>query len=213
MDPFECRLQFISLLKKLNASQQSIQKATRYAMKHRQLSEDLYSCFLEELDNASINTRLNILYVLDSILTTSRKSNFFDYIKLTQRDIVRIVQAVAPDTNRGIVNLASTRKGWKERGLFDQDTINAADQALEARTNNSQDEPQRDDTQGFSKADIFHRMEQDRERHKLLREERWQRPVDEPPEDAFELLWATTDEHIDHLSLMKQAQEFVRLNN
>lgn len=51
IDPFECRLQFISLLKKVNASQQSIQKTARYAVKYIQLSEDLYSCFLEEIEN------------------------------------------------------------------------------------------------------------------------------------------------------------------
>lgn len=50
LDPFECRLQLMSLLKKLNASQQSIQKTARFAVKHRPLSEDLYSCLLEEIE-------------------------------------------------------------------------------------------------------------------------------------------------------------------
>ncbi|KAI8068517.1 CTD kinase subunit gamma CTK3-domain-containing protein [Gongronella butleri] len=193
-DPFECRLQFIALLKKLNASQTSIQKATRYALKYRQLSEDLYSCFLEELDTASINTRLNILYVLDSILSASRKAQYHEYVKLTQPDVSRIIRAVAPDTAKGIVNVASTRKllqGWTE--YFDHDTIAAAEQVLDARTHTSSGDTQQDDTPGFSRTDILHRMEQDRERHKLLREGRWQRPVDESNDDAFEHLWANTD--------------------
>jgi CTD kinase subunit gamma len=52
-DPFECRLAFTSLLQKLNASQQSIQKVANYAMRHRRLSEDLYSCVIEELEQVS----------------------------------------------------------------------------------------------------------------------------------------------------------------
>lgn len=49
-DPFECRLTFLSLLQKLNASQQSIHKVASYAMRHRKLSEDLYSCLIEVLE-------------------------------------------------------------------------------------------------------------------------------------------------------------------
>jgi CTD kinase subunit gamma len=49
-DPFECRLTFLSLLTKLNASQQAIQKVANYAMRHRKLSEDLYSCLIEQLE-------------------------------------------------------------------------------------------------------------------------------------------------------------------
>lgn len=52
-DPFECRLTFLSLLQKLNASQQSIHKVANYAMRHRKLSEDLYSCLIEELEQVN----------------------------------------------------------------------------------------------------------------------------------------------------------------
>jgi CTD kinase subunit gamma len=49
-DPFECRLTFLHLLRKVNASQQSIHKVAIYAMRHRKVSEDLYSCLIEELE-------------------------------------------------------------------------------------------------------------------------------------------------------------------
>lgn len=49
-DPFECRLMFSALLTKLNASQQAIQKVANYAMRHKNLSEDLYSCIIEVLE-------------------------------------------------------------------------------------------------------------------------------------------------------------------
>lgn len=54
-DPFECRLEFTSLLQKLNASQQSIQKVANYAMRNKRLSEDLYSCVLESLEQVSLD--------------------------------------------------------------------------------------------------------------------------------------------------------------
>jgi CTD kinase subunit gamma len=54
-DPFECRLEFTSLLQKLNASQQSIQKVANYAMRNKRLSEDLYSCVLESLEQVSFD--------------------------------------------------------------------------------------------------------------------------------------------------------------
>lgn len=53
-DPFECRLVFSELLSKLNATQQAIQKAANYAMRHKNLSEDLYSCIIEVLEQVRI---------------------------------------------------------------------------------------------------------------------------------------------------------------
>lgn len=50
MDPFEGRLQFLELLRKLSASQQSQLKTAHFAIRHRDLDEDLYSCVLEELE-------------------------------------------------------------------------------------------------------------------------------------------------------------------
>jgi CTD kinase subunit gamma len=48
-DPFEARLQFLGLLRNLNASQQSIQKVVSYALKYgRKCGEDLWDCIVEE---------------------------------------------------------------------------------------------------------------------------------------------------------------------
>ncbi|KAI8343149.1 CTD kinase subunit gamma CTK3-domain-containing protein [Chlamydoabsidia padenii] len=200
VDPFECRLQFISLLKKLNATQLSIQKTARYAVKHRQLSEDLYSCFLEELEKTSLNTRLNILYVLDCILSMSRKIQFKGYIELTQPNVQRIINAVALSSSKGIVNVSNTRKllaNWKDKAYFDTDTIESAEKALEACVESNLQmkttEEQNNKANVFTKADILNRMEQDRERHKRLREEMWRRSAEESPDAEFEQLWQTTD--------------------
>jgi hypothetical protein len=48
-DAFEARMQFLQLLRKLNASQQSIHKVVGYAIKYgSKCGEDLWECILEE---------------------------------------------------------------------------------------------------------------------------------------------------------------------
>ncbi|KAL0080321.1 CTD kinase subunit gamma CTK3-domain-containing protein [Phycomyces blakesleeanus] len=190
-DPFECRLVFLSLLNKLNASQQSIYKVASYAMRHRRLSEDLYSCLIEELEQASINARLNIVYVLDAIFSASLKSRFTGYVDLTRQDLGRIVQAVVPSDPKGVVNLPNMRKilnHWKQKRIFEINEIEQAEKPLLGRETSSHTTGD-----GFSKDDILRRMEEDRERHKKLREEIWIRSVDESPDAQFEELWESTD--------------------
>lgn len=49
-DPFEVRMRFTSQLLHLNASANSAQKAAHYALKYRDMHEDLHSCILEQLE-------------------------------------------------------------------------------------------------------------------------------------------------------------------
>ncbi|CAO3623772.1 unnamed protein product [Cunninghamella echinulata] len=194
----------------INASQQFIQKTARYAVKYIQLSEDLYSCFLEEIESTSINTRLNLLYVLDCILSMSRKIQFEGYTELTKPNVLRIIQAVAPSDNKGIVNVSNTRKllqHWRERNYFDEDIILQAEQSLVSSGENLATKNESSDTSGFSKIDILNRMEQDRERHKRLREEMWRRSAEESSDTEFEQLWETTDDfdiNTDGAEIMEQ---------
>lgn len=50
VDPFEVRMRFTTQLQHLSASITSSQKAAHYALKYRDLDEDLHSCILEQLD-------------------------------------------------------------------------------------------------------------------------------------------------------------------
>ncbi|RUS15185.1 CTD kinase subunit gamma CTK3-domain-containing protein [Endogone sp. FLAS-F59071] len=191
VDPFECRLNFISLLNKLNASQQSIYKVASYAMRYRRQSEDLYSCILEELEKATINARLNILYVLDSLCIASQKSHFAGYVDLVRRDLQKVIIAVVPNDAKGSVNLASTKKvlaNWKQKGIFPTSDIEQAERPLTTREIKSQESS----NDGFSKNDILKRMDEDRERHKRLREDVWIRPADETGDAEFEQAWSST---------------------
>jgi hypothetical protein len=52
-DPFEVRMRFTSQLRQLNASVTSAQKAAQYALKNRDMAEDLHSCILEQLERVS----------------------------------------------------------------------------------------------------------------------------------------------------------------
>lgn len=49
-DPFEVRVRFTSQLQHLNASVTSAQKAAQYALKYKDMDEDLHSCILEQLE-------------------------------------------------------------------------------------------------------------------------------------------------------------------
>jgi hypothetical protein len=49
-DPFEVRVRFTTILQHLNASATAAQKAANYALKYKDLDEDLHSCILEQLE-------------------------------------------------------------------------------------------------------------------------------------------------------------------
>ena len=54
MDPFEVRIRFTQHLQHLNASVTSANKAAQYAIKYRDMDEDLHSCILEQLERVCI---------------------------------------------------------------------------------------------------------------------------------------------------------------
>ena len=62
-DPFEVRMRFTSQLQHLNASVTSSQKAAHYALKYRDMDEDLHSCILEQLEKVHMHPKV-ILQVL-----------------------------------------------------------------------------------------------------------------------------------------------------
>jgi len=53
VDPFEVRMRFTTQLQHLSASVTSSQKAAHYALRYRDLDEDLHSCILEQLERVS----------------------------------------------------------------------------------------------------------------------------------------------------------------
>jgi CTD kinase subunit gamma len=54
-DPFEVRMKFSHQLQHLNASVTSAQKAAQYALRHRDMDEDLHSCILEQIERVCLS--------------------------------------------------------------------------------------------------------------------------------------------------------------
>lgn len=213
VDPFEVRMRFSSQLQHLNASVVQAQKAAQYALKYRDMCEDLHSCILEQLEKNSMNTRANIMYFIEPFLEMADKDRCEDYIRMMQRDIIRVVDAVCPEDRSGAANVKVVRKvlqGLNSKGflldtivseieecLKDRDTSDA-DVGLSSPTNaeiadassgagystNGPLSGQKTNRSGaapvkLEKRQIEQRIEEDRERHKKLRENMWQVPRDE----------------------------------
>jgi CTD kinase subunit gamma len=103
-DPFEVRMRFTSLLTHLSASTTSSMKAAHYALKHRDMDEDLHSCIIEILESqnttsavsaASMNNRANIMYFLEHFCEMAMREGHQPYVEFVRRDIGKIVNCVA----------------------------------------------------------------------------------------------------------------------
>ncbi|KAI9570100.1 CTD kinase subunit gamma CTK3-domain-containing protein [Boletus coccyginus] len=208
MDPFEVRMQFLGLLRKLNATQQSIQKVVGYALKYfSRCGEDLWECIVEECQKGSINHRINILYFLDLLCESSllakahqpppaessshTKPSF--YVEYISRDLRQIVECVVPVGRQGLPNLTSTKQileNWRTKRIIEPQRVDEVMQVLSSRQTQatetsvvstsvptSRPPSSRGSAIGndahLSRGEIFKRIEEDRERHKRLRERRW----------------------------------------
>lgn len=112
-DPFEVRMRFTAQLQHLNASTTSAQKAAHYALKYSEFADDLHSCILEQLERNNMNIRANIMYFLPSLCDTAKDRGEWAYVRMMERDILRIVDAVAPDDGSGAANVKVVRKVLK----------------------------------------------------------------------------------------------------
>ena len=109
-DPFEVRMRFTSQLQHLNASTASATKAANYALKYTEFSDDLHSCILEQLERNNMNNRANIMYFLPSLCDTAKSQGEMGYVRMMERDILRIIDLVAPDDGSGAANVKVVRK-------------------------------------------------------------------------------------------------------
>lgn len=101
-DPFEVRQRFTNLLSHLSASHTSLQKAALYALKNREMDEDLHSCILEQLERTNMNTRANIMFFIECLCEmavkdaagVSGEESAMGFVRMLQRDILRVVECV-----------------------------------------------------------------------------------------------------------------------
>ncbi|KAM0198720.1 hypothetical protein ACHAPA_001058 [Fusarium lateritium] len=218
-DPFEVRMRFTSQLQHLNASVASAQKAAQYALRNKDMDEDLHSCILEQLERSSnMNTRVNIMYFIEHFLDMAQRDGHTEYIGMIQRDIVRVVDAVAPDDGSGAANVKVVRKvlqGLQGKGYLDLQTITQIEDVIKERETNVEDldltSPNGDvemadmppsqtipklgrkgASHQLDKRQIEQRIEEDRERHKRERESIWAIPKAENAE--MNRLWEETSD-------------------
>ncbi|GAA5834881.1 hypothetical protein JCM11251_002052 [Rhodosporidiobolus azoricus] len=193
MDPFEIRMQFVSLVSRLTSSVPSISKVASFALKHAsRASDDIWDCYLDEIATANLNSRINLLYLVDALLdkegpkVVARRAGAGvvgtgSYRALVERDLAKMVKHVVPESREGVLNWMSTQqvlRSWKTRRLLDSDVLDAVTAELEDRK--AALHADHSDTTAFanfSRNDILRRIEDDRERHKRLKERIWVLPV------------------------------------
>ncbi|RGP76531.1 ctd kinase subunit gamma [Fusarium sporotrichioides] len=216
-DPFEVRMRFTSQLQHLNASVASAQKAAQYALRYRDMDEDLHSCILEQLERVNnMNIRANIMYFIEHFLDMAQRDGHPDYIRMMQRDIIRVVDAVAPDDGSGAANVRVVRKvlqGLQGKGYLESQAVIQIEDVIKERETNAADfaspngdvemtdippsqtmpKPGRRGTLNqLDKRQIEQRIEEDRERHKRERESIWAIPKTENAE--MNRLWEETSD-------------------
>ncbi|KAJ6014079.1 hypothetical protein N7540_008670 [Penicillium herquei] len=201
-DPFEVRMRFTTMLQHLSASVTSAQKAAQYALKFRDLDEDLHSCILEQLERNSMNTRANIMSFIEHFCDMATKENHPTYVRMIQRDIFRVIDAAVPPDGTGAANAKHVQRvinNLKEKQYLTAEVVDEINAALQDRdTDELMDlggESLNDDSatskaatprsvpasgNGTTRAPVLldkrqveQRIEEDRERNKRLRENMW----------------------------------------
>ncbi|OJJ47111.1 hypothetical protein ASPZODRAFT_141872 [Penicilliopsis zonata CBS 506.65] len=206
-DPFEVRMRFSTQLQHLSASVTSSQKAAHYALKYRDMDEDLHSCILEQLERNNMNNRANIMYFIEHFCEMASKENHLPYVRMIRRDIFRIVDAVAPADGSGAANVKHVRRvlnGLQSKEIIPAETVAEIDAGLKERETHPAHldleaeegqegsgkskggTPRGSRTNGMrvDKRQIEQRIEEDRERNKRLRESMWAVNGDDGEEHA-----------------------------
>jgi CTD kinase subunit gamma len=182
-----------------------------------------------------MNNRANIMYFIEHLCEMAARDNHHDYVRMMQRDILSIVDAVAPEDGSGAANVKVVRKvlnGLQQKGFLLAQTVTEIEECLKERdtapdaiglssplqpddvemggTKDSKAEKKANGSQRLDKKQIEQRIEEDRERHKRLREHIWAVPTDRDGIDAeFDKMWEETSElgEDDYLLYEEEAEE------
>ncbi|KAI5811257.1 CTD kinase subunit gamma CTK3-domain-containing protein [Peziza echinospora] len=219
MDAFEARLQFTNRLSKLGASAQAAKACAQFALKHREFYEDLHSCILEQLASVPMNTRVNLLYFIEILCETGTRQSFDGYLKMIRQDLFPIIETVVPSDGSGAANTGTVRRvlgNLVEKSIISEETSSKIDKMLSEREieeeNSAADEPDHK-RRKFDEKIINQRMNEDRERHKRLRENIWAVPVvtHDSTHPEFDQFWETcSDLCEDDYEIMREENEILK---
>ncbi|KAF2027993.1 hypothetical protein EK21DRAFT_102192 [Setomelanomma holmii] len=200
-DPFEVRQRFTTLLSHLSASHTSLQKAALYALKNREMDEDLHSCILEQLERTNMNTRANIMFFIECLCEMAIKDSAGDgrgidgsamgYVRMLQRDILRVVECVVGEEGANVRVVRKVLQTLQARTILLPETVSELEAVLKSREVEhgfmSASPGMKNGSAKMDKRQIEQRIEEDRERHKRLRESIWAVPGED--EQEMDKLW------------------------
>jgi len=121
-----------------------------------------------------------IVAEVDGVGSAATSSFYVDFVS---RDLGKIVELVVPEGRQGLPNLLSTKQileSWRSKRVIDPQKVDQVMSALASRhptTSVDTIESLTASPSRLSRNEIFKRIEEDRERHKRLRERRWVQPV------------------------------------
>jgi CTD kinase subunit gamma len=176
-----------------------------------------------------MNNRANIMYFIEHLCDMAQKENHLDFVRMMQRDIFRVVDAVAPSDGSGAANVKVVRRvlnGLQQKSILVPETVTELEEALKERDilpahqalSPADPNSQRDPMQGLvtpkingvarlDKRQIEQRIEEDRERHKRLKESIW--GVGGEDNEEFNKLWDEVSDigEDDYLAAEEDAME------
>jgi CTD kinase subunit gamma len=154
-----------------------------------------------------MNSRANIMFFIEQLCEMATKEDHLEYIRMIQRDILRIVDAVVPSDGSGAANVKHVRRvlgNLQNKEILTADSVTEIDAALKDRDTNPEhfgigEDGALDETSRPDKRQIEQRIEEDRERNKRERESFWIVPEKDSGEWE-EVLHEATDYNSDEVS-------------
>ncbi|SJX60499.1 uncharacterized protein SRS1_10125 [Sporisorium reilianum f. sp. reilianum] len=202
MDPFQTRLRFVSSLHRINASLPTIQKSLSFIVDHAShMHTELWDCIIDEFRTSSINRRINLLFLIDAIftddtLTPTIRALFRKYL---ERDLYTLIDLAVPEGRwDALLNVPAVSKivaAWKARFVLDRGVLEDLEVWLDVRkTALYALSPASRSVTVLPPNEMQRRIEEDRERHKRLRERSWILP---PTAFSHQSLFGVRPEQLD----------------
>ena len=160
-----------------------------------------------------MNNRANIMYFIEHLCDASARESHTAYIRMMERDILRVVDAVAPEDGSGAANVKVVRRvlqALQQKSFLLPQTIIEIEECLKERDTLPSSSPAdvemtatstggRNGSGAYAhgkldKKQVEQRIEEDRERHKRLRENIWAVPRNGDLEVEWRKLWDETSE-------------------
>lgn len=83
-----------------------------------------------------MNVRVNLLFFIETLCEASKKEGYSGYIDMIKRDMMHIIDNVAPDEEGGVVNVEAARqviRNLKDMEVIDGETMEMLDDMLVTR--------------------------------------------------------------------------------